>query len=138
MDLLAFAVALLMSPPATASNPRTTPAVVAEQSPAHVITSVSPSVDPGASEGRKPGRAAEWAPDPLFQALARCESTMRQLHGPTYWGYFSMKLSTARAVGLTGLPTDHSYREQEVAAREIVRRWGWGQFPSCSRKIGAR
>lgn len=123
MDILAHAIAqvLLLIP--------MTPAPQAPAPPEPV------TLEPAAPA---PLPAPEWTPDPLFAALAECESGMTQMHGPRYFGFFSMLPSTARRAGLPGLPSDHDYRAQEAAAKEVVRMSGWGQFPACARELGMR
>lgn len=76
----------------------------------------------------------------IFDALARCESggDPRKNTGNGFYGAFQFMLSTWRSLGMSGNPIDHSYSTQKAAAERLVARSGWGQFPHCSRKIGAR
>lgn len=93
--------------------------------------------------GASPSAAGRAAPsgrrhhEDIYDDLAHCEAGHRNDLGDPYWGYFQFKPSTWRSLGLTGLPSDHSYEVQKDAARRLVARSGWGQFPRCSRLIGA-
>lgn len=84
------------------------------------------------------GRAPTPAGGDIFDALARCESGMRQVTGGSYHSYFQWSLSTWHSLGFSGMPEDYDYATQKAAAQRLVARSGWGQFPVCSRKIGAR
>lgn len=73
----------------------------------------------------------------VFDALARCESGMTNANtGNGYFGFFQFLPSTWRSMGESGLPTDHSYEVQKAAAKRLVARSGWQQFPGCARKLG--
>lgn len=74
----------------------------------------------------------------LFDALARCESGMRRVTPGPYHSYFQWQLSTWHSIGGQGMPEDADYETQKALAQKLVARSGWGQFPACSRKIGAR
>lgn len=127
--VLSLSLTILPAPPPA-------PPVSPAPSEPAVIEALAPEgapTPPGANEGPQKRNQDIW------ERLARCESGMTQMQGPKYYGFFSMLPSTGRAVGLTGLPSDHSYERQKEAAQEIVRRWGWAtQFPACSRKLGLR
>lgn len=76
----------------------------------------------------------------IFDALARCESGMnpRANTGNGFYGAFQFALGTWHSLGYSGNPVDFDYGTQKAAAQRLVARSGWGQFPACSRKIGAR
>jgi hypothetical protein len=74
-----------------------------------------------------------------MDALARCESggnpTIVSRNG-RYYGAFQFALGTWRSVGYEGTPIDYSYEVQREAAIKLQQRSGWGQWPTCSRKLG--
>ena len=72
-----------------------------------------------------------------FDALAQCESggnAQAVGGGGRYYGAFQFSLETWRSLGYSGKPTDYSYETQKAAAQRLVKRSGWSQFPSCSRR----
>lgn len=95
-----------------------------------------------ASSKPMPG-GAPYPTDDLLLALARCETggTMDQRatsKSGRYLSFFQWALSTWHSIGGTGDPRDHPYSVQAPLARALILRSGWGQFPVCSRAIGAR
>lgn len=76
----------------------------------------------------------------VWAALARCESggNPRANNGGKYFGLYQFSLSTWRSVGGAGNPMDASPAEQTKRAKILQAKAGWGQWPSCSRKIGVR
>lgn len=78
----------------------------------------------------------------ILDDLAHCEGG----HKPNivsrsgkYRGTFQFLPATWRSLsGRTGDPAAHDYESQKQAARELIQRSGWGQFPACSRKLGMR
>jgi hypothetical protein len=82
--------------------------------------------------------------DELLHRLAMCETggTMNQRivsdTNPPYYSFFQWDLPTWRSIGGVGDPRDASYAVQAPLARRLILRSGWGQFPRCSRVIGAR
>lgn len=86
---------------------------------------------------------APYPSDELLHRLAMCETggTMNPaIHNPTgkYRGAFQFSLETFASVGGVGDPHTYSYETQREFARALILRSGWGQFPYCSRAIGAR
>jgi hypothetical protein len=75
--------------------------------------------------------------DDVWTKLAQCESGNRNDTGAPYYGYFQFSASTWTSLGGTGLPSDHTYDEQKAMAIKLQARSGWGQWPVCSKKIGA-
>lgn len=77
--------------------------------------------------------------DDVWGALARCESggnpTIVSGNG-LYYGLYQFSLSTWRAVGGSGLPTEASPAEQTTRAQMLQARSGWGQWPACAAKLG--
>lgn len=148
LALLALAVVL----PALAAD---TPAPQLGHAPDHVAAvkvgtkpfDHVPSVDPGdmrvtaQSAGRPRSATVPYPTDELLDALARCESNMRQdAYNPAgpYLSYFQWLQGTWWSVGGEGDPRDHPYEVQRELARTLILQAGWSQFPVCSRSIGAR
>lgn len=79
--------------------------------------------------------------DDVWSALARCESGGRPTavsRSGKYFGAFQFSLATWRGIGMTGNPIDYPYEVQLGAAKRLQARSGWGQWPTCSRKLGLR
>lgn len=72
----------------------------------------------------------------VWARLAVCESGMRNLHGPRYYGFHSWLVSTWHAAGGTGRPDEHSYEQQVAVAKSWLARTSWRQWPACSRRLG--
>ena len=72
--------------------------------------------------------------------LRQCESGNRyNLNtGNGYYGAYQFSLSTWRTLGYPGYPHEAEPTVQYDAAKKLQARAGWGQWPSCSRKIGVR
>ena len=92
----------------------------------------------------KPITAAAPAPRPgedvLWQRLRNCEAGGRydRNSGNGYYGAYQMSAGTWRSLGFSGLPHQATPEVQDQAARKLQARSGWGQWPACSRRIGAR
>lgn len=140
-DMTPYAAAPVQYDAASLHVPTTTtvparPAVTQRASRSRVTVPPRRPVPPSAG----PGRAVAPQGD-IFDALARCESggNPRAVGGGgRYFGAFQFMLSTWRSLGYSGNPVDHDYATQKTAAQRLVARSGWGQFPVCSRRIGAR
>lgn len=79
--------------------------------------------------------------DDVWAALARCESGGRPdavSRSGKYHGAFQFSLATWHGVGMAGSPTEYPYEVQLEAAKRLQARSGWGQWPTCSRKLGLR
>lgn len=77
----------------------------------------------------------------VWKRLAKCESggNPRAVNSSgRYFGLYQFSLSTWRAVGGNGNPINASPAEQTKRAKILQARAGWGQWPSCSRKLGLR
>lgn len=75
----------------------------------------------------------------VWDALARCESGGRPgaiSSNGKYYGLFQFSLSTWRAMGGSGLPSDAPASEQLQRAQALQARSGWGQWPACASKLG--
>ena len=78
--------------------------------------------------------------DLLWQRLRNCEAGGRydRNSGNGYYGAYQMSAGTWRSLGYRGLPHQSPPEVQDEAARKLQARSGWGQWPACSRRIGAR
>ncbi|MBD3689992.1 transglycosylase family protein [Nanchangia anserum] len=87
---------------------------------------------PAAPQGSAPSSGV-WA------ALAQCESggnpSAVSANG-MYHGLYQFSVSTWRAMGGSGLPSQASAAEQTQRAQALQARAGWGQWPACARSLG--
>jgi len=77
----------------------------------------------------------------VWQALAQCESSgnPRAVSASgRFHGLYQFSIPTWQAMGGTGLPSEASPREQRERAVALQARWGWGQWPACSARLGLR
>jgi Transglycosylase-like domain len=84
--------------------------------------------------------AARPSDDLLWQRLRNCEAGGRydRNSGNGYYGAYQMSAGTWRSLGYGGLPHQALPEVQDEAARKLQARSGWGQWPACSRRVGAR
>jgi hypothetical protein len=84
--------------------------------------------------------AARPSDDLIWQRLRNCEAGGRydRNSGNGYYGAYQMSAGTWRSLGYTGLPHQAPAEVQDAAARKLQARSGWGQWPACSRRVGAR
>jgi hypothetical protein len=84
--------------------------------------------------------AAGGGDDALWQRLRNCEAGGRyeRNSGNGYFGAYQMSAGTWHSLGYNGLPHQAPPELQDQAARKLHARSGWGQWPACSRRIGAR
>jgi hypothetical protein len=75
-----------------------------------------------------------------WQRLRNCEAGGRYSanSGNGYYGAYQFSAGTWRSLGYGGLPHQAPPEVQDQAARKLQARSGWGQWPACSRRIGAR
>ena len=78
--------------------------------------------------------------DAAFAALRKCESggNYKTATGNGYYGAYQFDPRTWRALGYSGLPSEAAPEVQDEAARKLLAKAGWGQWPACSRKLGLR
>jgi uncharacterized protein YabE (DUF348 family) len=76
----------------------------------------------------------------VWDKLAQCESggNWSINTGNGYYGGLQFSLSTWRAYGGSGLPSNASREQQIAIAKKVQADAGWGAWPACSRKIGLR
>ena len=78
--------------------------------------------------------------DDVWARLRSCESGGRYgtNTGNGFYGAYQFHPRTWRTLGFPGLPHQAPPEMQDEAARKLQARSGWGQWPVCSRRIGAR
>jgi hypothetical protein len=83
---------------------------------------------------------ANAASDSQWDAIAQCESggKWNTSTGNGYSGGLQFTPSTWRAHGGQGSPSGASRAQQIAVAEKVLASQGWGAWPSCSRKVGAR
>jgi uncharacterized protein YabE (DUF348 family) len=76
----------------------------------------------------------------VWDKLAKCESggNWSINTGNGYYGGLQFSLSTWRAYGGSGLPSNASRERQIAIAKKLQADAGWGAWPACSRKLGLR
>ncbi|EFQ83768.1 Transglycosylase-like domain protein [Aeromicrobium marinum DSM 15272] len=87
---------------------------------------------------RAPAAANFATGDSVWDRLAQCESggNWATNTGNGYYGGVQFSLPTWRSMGGSGLPSEASREEQIQRASALQARSGWGQWPSCARKLG--
>jgi hypothetical protein len=83
---------------------------------------------------------ANAASDSQWDAIAQCESggNWNTSTGNGFSGGLQFTPSTWRANGGSGSPAGASRAQQIAVAERVLATQGWGAWPSCSRKVGAR
>jgi hypothetical protein len=78
--------------------------------------------------------------DEQLLALRNCEAggNYQRNSGNGYYGAYQFHPGTWRGLGYDGMPHEAPPEMQDEAARRLIARSGWGQFPGCARRIGAR
>jgi len=85
-------------------------------------------------------RALALTSGDVWTRLRSCESGGRYTAntGNGFYGAYQFHPRTWRNLGYPGLPHQAPPEVQDEAARKLQARSGWGQWPVCSRRIGAR
>ncbi|MGH9164728.1 MAG: transglycosylase family protein [Acidimicrobiales bacterium] len=75
-----------------------------------------------------------------FARLRACESggNYEARTRNRYFGAYQFAGTTWRALGFEGMPHEASPEMQDDAASQLQARYGWGQWPGCSRRLGLR
>ncbi len=83
---------------------------------------------------------ANAASDDTWDQIAKCESggKWNTNTGNGYSGGLQFTSSTWRAHGGKGNPSGASREEQIAVAERVLASQGWGAWPACSRKVGAK
>lgn len=136
--------------PGSAASPTSTTRPAAAKK-AKAKAAVTTSTVAGALTAPSPVAAQAFTADPgsdgsadpnadLWLALRKCESGNRyDLNtGNGYYGAYQFALSTWKKLGLAGYPHESPPAVQDEAARRLQAKSGWGVWPACSRRIGAR
>lgn len=76
----------------------------------------------------------------VWDRLAACEAggNWHINTGNGFYGGLQFSLSSWRAVGGSGLPSNASRDEQIMRGQMLQARQGWGAWPACSAKLGLR
>lgn len=84
--------------------------------------------------------AAAPVGDDVWTKLRNCEAggNYTRNSGNGYYGAYQFSAGTWKSLGYPGLPHQASPGTQDEAAKRLQSRGGWGQWPACSRRIGAR
>jgi hypothetical protein len=101
------------------------------------LESVAPPPPPVTRAAVRVSAPASTLRDP-WPALRQCESDGNYADdtGNGYYGAYQFNIGTWRSLGLGGLPSQASAAAQDQAAQELQARRGWGQWPSCARRLG--
>jgi resuscitation-promoting factor RpfA len=83
---------------------------------------------------------ANAASDDVWDQIAHCESggKWNTNTGNGYAGGLQFSPSTWRAYGGSGSPASASREQQIAVAEKVLAAQGWGAWPVCSKKVGAR
>ena len=89
---------------------------------------------------RTVARTVTAATGDVWARLRACESggSYTRNSGNGYYGAYQFSASTWHGLGYSGLPFQADPATQDQAAQKLLARSGWGQWPACSRAIGAR
>jgi hypothetical protein len=120
------------TPPTTTTTtttlpPTTTTTTTTKIKPYIAPTTTKPYVAPPTSVG-----------DEIYMRLSACESGNPTYNGPSgYDGAFQFSPATWRSMN-TGYAFAYEapFEVQLDAAKRLIARSGWGQFPSCARQLG--
>lgn len=108
--------------------------------PPETTTTTKPKPKPTTTTIKRASRSApRVVTGDIWGALGACESgnNPRAVSGSgRYRGAFQFSIATWQSLGYSGDPIEHSYETQLKAAKELQERSGWGQWPSCARKLG--
>jgi hypothetical protein len=76
----------------------------------------------------------------VWVRLRHCEAggNYSRNSGNGYYGAYQFSPGTWHSLGYSGLPSDAPPQTQDEAAHRLQQRSGWGQWPACSRRVGAR
>ncbi len=110
-------------PPAPPGPQTSRPPSPADPTPQHSVTPMAPAT--------RPADGGVWA------GLRQCESddNYSDNTGNGYYGAYQFSLPTWHGLGFSGLPSAAPPAVQDRAAQQLEARSGWGQWPSCSRRL---
>jgi hypothetical protein len=125
----------------TTTAPPTTEAPAPPTTEAEVQAAAAPAPLPTTTTTRPPAPANGDPDDPAtWDKLAQCESggNWSMNSGNGYYGGLQFSLASWQEVGGTGYPHQHTKAEQIKRGKLLQARYGWGQWPYCSRQLGYR
>jgi hypothetical protein len=125
----------------TTTAPPTTEAPAPTTTEAAVQAVAAPAPPPTTTTTRPPAPANGDPDDPAtWDKLAQCESggNWSMNSGNGYYGGLQFSLASWKEVGGTGYPHQHTKAEQIKRGKLLQARYGWGQWPYCSRQLGYR
>lgn len=95
---------------------------------------------PAPAKPKKPAPAKPVAGNSVWDRLAQCESggNWSINTGNGYYGGLQFSARTWRGLGAPGLPHQHSREVQIKYGKILQAKYGWGQWPACSKKLGLR
>ncbi|MBI4943064.1 MAG: DUF348 domain-containing protein [Actinobacteria bacterium] len=106
--------------------------------PVTQVVQVGTKARPASSSGGGGGGSVAGADSLNWAALAQCESggnpSIVSSNG-LYHGLYQFSVSTWRAVGGSGLPSQASSSEQTYRAKLLYKRAGAGQWPHCGPRL---
>jgi hypothetical protein len=110
----------------------------ARPAPAPTTTTAPPA--PPTTAAPAPRSAGDPDDPATWDRLAQCESggNWQLSSGNGYYGGLQFSLATWRDVGGAGYPHEASRDEQIRRGKMLQARYGWGQWPYCSRQLGYR
>jgi len=118
--------------------PREVPVNQSIPAPTPVATNQASSPAPAP----RPVAKANYAPSDggVWDRLAACEAggNWATNTGNGYYGGLQFSLSSWRAVGGSGLPSNASRDEQIMRGKMLQASSGWGAWPSCTSRLGLR
>jgi uncharacterized protein YabE (DUF348 family) len=102
------------------------------------VTNVGTAQRPAVAGTATPATGGGDAAGLNWAALAACESggrTNAVSASGKYYGLYQFSLSTWKAVGGAGLPSEASAAEQTARAQDLYNRSGAGQWPHCGKNL---
>lgn len=121
--------------PAPAPPPPTASVVPALPAP---LPPPAPPAPPAVSKAPPAPGGSSATADKLAK-LRRCESGGNYAaRSRRYSGAYQFSPATWRSLGYTGMPHEAPPHVQDEAARRLLARSGWSQWPACARKMGLR
>lgn len=116
------------------------PTATPEPKPAQPNPDASPRPEPSKPAKKKPVPAKPVPGGSVWDRLAQCESggNWAANTGNGYYGGVQFSARTWKGLGAPGLPHQHSREVQIKYAKILQAKYGWGQWPACSRKLGLR
>jgi hypothetical protein len=124
-------------PPTPAPAPAPPPASVAPAVPAPPPPPAPPA-PPAVAKARPAPSGTSDTADKVAK-LRRCESGGNYAaRSRRYSGAYQFSAATWRSLGYSGMPHEAPPHVQDEAARRLLARSGWSQWPACARKMGLR